>query len=84
MIVLFTNTSACLVVQVHAHTYNMQISRIPKKFPFVVTNLTVDFYSFLLLPSKIHADAINDLQYCGAKMATMSEMFVKYRHKVYF
>ena len=56
----------------------------PKSFLFLANNLTVDFVGFLLLPSKIHADAINDLQYCGAKMAMKSEMFVKYWHKVYF
>ena len=33
--------------------------------------------SSFLLPSKLHAVAINDLQYCGGKMATKSEMFVK-------
>ena len=32
---------------------------------------------FLFLPSKVHADAINDLQYCKGKMATMSEMSLK-------
>ena len=53
----------------------------PKSFLFVVTNLIVDFVGFLLLPSKIHADAINDMQYCEAKMATKSEMFVKCGHK---
>ena len=42
--------------------------RIPQMFPFVVTNLTVNF---------VHGDAINDLQYCRAKMAGMSEMFLK-------
>ena len=25
---------------------------------------------------------MNDLQYCGANMATMSDMFVKYGHTV--
>ena len=29
---------------------------------------------FFILPSKLHADAINDLQYRVGKMATMSEM----------
>ena len=31
-------------------------------------------HHFLILPSKIHADAKNYLQYCRGKMATMSEM----------
>ena len=44
----------------------------------------MNFDGFLLLPSKIHADVINDLQYRGAKMATMSEMVVKHKHQVYF
>ena len=50
----------------------------------MVDNLTVDFDGFLLLPSKIHADAINDLQYRRAKMVTMSDLFVKHKHKDYF
>ena len=56
----------------------------PKSFLFVVTNLTVEFVGILLLPSKVHADDINDLQYLGAKMATKSEMRVKYGHTVFF
>jgi len=31
----------------------------------------------LLLPSKVKADVINDLQYRGGKMATMSEISFK-------
>ena len=31
---------------------------------------------FLLLPSKVKADVINDLQYHGAKMAMKSDMYV--------
>ena len=50
----------------------------------VVTNLTVDFDGFFLPPSKVHADAINDLQYCRGEMATKSEIFVKHGHKVSF
>ena len=38
---------------------------------------------FLLLPYKIHADVINDLKYRGAKMATKSDMFLKYGHIAY-
>ena len=55
----------------------MQISRIQKQyFPFEVTNWTV------YLTSKVLADAINDLQYRGGKMATMSEMSLKNGLKV--
>ena len=50
----------------------------------MVTNLTVEFVGILLLPSKVHADDINDLQYLGAKMATKSERMVKYGHRVSF
>ena len=50
---------------------------------FLVTNLTVDFVGFLLLLSKIHAYVKNDFQYGGAKMATKSDMFVKYGPKVF-
>ena len=42
----------------------------PKMFLFVVTNLTANFFVFLLLPSKIYADVINGLQYRLAKMHT--------------
>ena len=35
----------------------------------------VVFVGSLLLPSKVKADAINDLQKGGAKMATESDMF---------
>ena len=35
------------------------------------------FVGFLFLCSKVKADAINDLQYHGTKMATISDMFVK-------
>ena len=52
---------------------------------FVVTNLKVDCYCvFLRLPSKVKADVINDLQYPGAKLATKSDMFVKYGYTNYF
>ena len=51
--------------------------------PFSKENLTpqqtVQFFAILAnvfcLPFKVLADAINDLQYRGGKMATMSEMF---------
>ena len=41
----------------------------------MVTNLSVYFVYLLLLPSKVHAYAINDLQYRRVKMAKMSETF---------
>ena len=46
-------------------------------FLFEVTNLTVSFFIFFILLSKVHADAINDLQYYSDKMATISEMSLK-------
>ena len=46
-------------------------------FPFEVTNLTVYFFGFLILTSKVFADVINYLQYRGGKMATMSDMSLK-------
>ena len=45
-------------------------------FLFEATNLTVYFF-ILFLCSKVHADAINELHYCGGKMAIMSEMSQK-------
>ena len=39
---------------------------------------------FLLLPSNVHADAINDLQYWGVEMAIKSEIFLNHEHKVDF
>ena len=62
----------------------MQISRIPKKVFLFVTNLTVVFVNLLLLPSKVKADAITDLQYRRAKMDTISNMLVKYGQIVKF
>ena len=63
----------------------MHISRISLNVSFfVVTSLTANFVGFLLLLSKIHADVINDWQYRKAKMATKSEMDVKYGHATYF
>ena len=56
----------------------------PKKFYFVISNVMVVFVCFLLLRSKVKADAINDLQYCGAKTASNTDMFVKYGPKVNF
>ena len=44
----------------------------------------VYFVGFLLLPYKVHADAINDLQYREAKTAAESEMFLTYGLKVDF
>ena len=49
----------------------------------MVTNLTVNFLVFLLLPGKIYADVINGLQYRVAKMQTNSEMYAKYGHEIY-
>ena len=40
------------------------------------------FVGFPLLPSKVKADTRNDLQYRGAKMATKSDMFVRYGHNI--
>ena len=56
----------------------------PKCFLFVVTNLTANFFGFLLLPGKVYADVINGLQYRVAKMQTKSEMHVKYGHAIDF
>ena len=39
---------------------------------------------FLLLPFKVHADVITDWQYWRAKIATKSEMYVKYGHAICF
>ena len=50
----------------------------------MVTNLTANFFGFLLLPSKVYADVINGLQYRVAKMQTKSETYAKYGHKIYF
>ena len=38
---------------------------------------------FLLLPSKVHADALNDWQHPKAKIATKSEMYMKYGRAIY-
>ena len=66
-------------------TTNLKKSRISKKnVYFVISNLTVVFVGFLLLRSKVKADAINDLQYRGVIKATNSDMFVKYGPQVYF
>ena len=35
------------------------------------------FFSFQILPFKVHADVVIYLQYHGGKIATMSEMFLK-------
>ena len=56
----------------------------PKFFLFVVTNLTANFFGFLLLPGKVHADVINGLQYCVAKIQMKSEMHAKYGRAIYF
>ena len=44
----------------------------------MATNLTADFVGILLPPVKVHADAINDWQHCGAKSPTKSELHAKY------
>ena len=56
----------------------------PKCFLFVVTNLTANFFGFLLLPGKVYADVINGLQYYVAKLQTKSEMYAKYGLAIYF
>ena len=61
-----------------------KIKDIQKTLYFVISNLTVVFVGFLLLRSKVKADAIHDLQYHRAKMASNSDMFVNYGPKVYF
>ena len=54
-------------------------------FPFfVVTNFMANFVGFLLLPSKVYAVVITDCQYCKAKMATKSIIYVKYGHAIFF
>ena len=55
-----------------------KIKDIQKSLYFAISNLTVVFVGFLLLCSKVKADVINVLQYRGVKMATNSDMFVKY------
>ena len=55
-----------------------------KCFLFVVTNLTANFFGFLLLPGKVYEDVINGLQYRIAKMQTKSEMYAKYGHEKMF
>ena len=50
----------------------------------MVTNLTANFFVFLLLLGKVYADVINGLQYRVAKIQTKAEMYAKYGHKIYF
>ena len=60
----------------------MLISRIPpQKNSFCGYQLDGGICWFLLLPSKDHADAKNELQFCRAKMSTKSEMLVKDEHQ---
>ena len=73
-----------LFVYLWLHQKLSKIKDIPKSLYFVIFNLTVVLVGFLLLRSKVKADAINDLQYCRAKMAPNSDMYVKYGPKVYF
>ena len=63
----------------YANYYDTQ-----KCFLFVVTNLTANFFVFLLLPGKVYADVIIGLQYCVAKMHTKSEMYAKYGNAIFF
>ena len=55
----------------------------PKIFPFMWLptgrcTLVFFLFIFLILSSKVHAVAINDLQYREGKMAMMSEMSQKW------
>ena len=50
----------------------------PKSFLFLVTNLTVVFVCFLFKPFKPKEDATNGFQYCGAMIATSSDMYEPY------
>jgi hypothetical protein len=63
----------------YANYYDTQ-----KCFLFVVTNLTANFFVFLLLPGKVHADVKNGLQHRVAKVQTKSEMYAKYGFAIYF
>ena len=56
----------------------------PECFLFVVTNLTANFFVFLLLPGKVYADVKNGLQHLVAEMQTKSEMYAKYGLAIYF
>ena len=49
----------------------------------MVTNLTANFFVFLLLPSKVYADVINVLHNRVAKMQTKSEMYAKYGDDIF-
>ena len=50
----------------------------------MVTNLTANFFGFLLLPGKVYADVKNGLQHRVAEIQTKSEMYAKYGHEIYF
>ena len=56
----------------------------PKCFLFVDTNMTANFFVFLLLPGKVYADVKNGLQHGVAKVQTKSEMYTKYGLAIYF
>ena len=66
----------------------MHISRIPQSGSVLWLIIWWQTSSFLLLPSKgcskVHANATNDWQYCNAKLAKKSEMYVKYGRAIYF
>ena len=55
----------------------MQISRIPQHVLFFWLRTGGQTF-FKLLPDKVYADAITNLQYCLAKMQTKSDRHVKY------
>ena len=46
-------------------------------FPSCSYKLDGVLFSSSFLPSKVHENAINDLQYRGRKMAAMSEMVLR-------
>ena len=50
----------------------------------MVTNLTGNFFGFLLLFGKVYADVKNVLQHRVAGMQTKSEMYAKYGLAIYF
>ena len=50
----------------------------------MVTNLTGNFFGFLLLLAKVYADVKNGLQHQVAEMQTKSEMYAKYGLAIYF
>ena len=47
----------------------------PKSLPFVATNLLVGIIFFFFTTTKAKVYATNGLQYCGAKIATKSNIY---------